>query len=222
MTPRHPPCAFPRSAPMLTHDAKPTGSTHSSPLFCFQRATVRERDPRPTVDCSSQASCPRSAPDCDSHCRPHFFSCPADSFARIPVRFQSQQKRPDSFGPSPHRSVPRWRRRYATSSSVRAAYRSSISGPPKRPFSVALRQYTNRRRAATSVPLPTSSPSAWWRWADSNPRPPACKAGALPLSYIPMNDDLARGPTQNGRPTDNMGGPAWNRTGDLSLIRTAL
>ena len=24
-----------------------------------------------------------------------------------------------------------------------------------------------------------------WRWGDSNPRPPACKAGALPLSYIP-------------------------------------
>ena len=28
---------------------------------------------------------------------------------------------------------------------------------------------------------------AWWRWADSNRRPPACKAGALPLSYIPTN-----------------------------------
>ena len=27
----------------------------------------------------------------------------------------------------------------------------------------------------------------WWRWADSNRRPPACKAGALPLSYIPTN-----------------------------------
>jgi hypothetical protein len=36
MTPRHPPCAFPSSAPALTHDAKPTGSTHSSPLCCCQ------------------------------------------------------------------------------------------------------------------------------------------------------------------------------------------
>src|SRR5205807_8273473 len=25
----------------------------------------------------------------------------------------------------------------------------------------------------------------WWRRRDSNPRPPACKAGALPLSYVP-------------------------------------
>ncbi len=25
----------------------------------------------------------------------------------------------------------------------------------------------------------------WWRRADSNRRPPACKAGALPLSYVP-------------------------------------
>jgi hypothetical protein len=25
----------------------------------------------------------------------------------------------------------------------------------------------------------------WWRRGDSNPRPPACKAGALPLSYVP-------------------------------------
>src|SRR5437763_12247469 len=24
-----------------------------------------------------------------------------------------------------------------------------------------------------------------WRWGDSNPRHPTCKAGALPLSYIP-------------------------------------
>jgi hypothetical protein len=27
--------------------------------------------------------------------------------------------------------------------------------------------------------------SAVWRWGDSNPRHPTCKAGALPLSYIP-------------------------------------
>jgi site-specific DNA recombinase len=32
----------------------------------------------------------------------------------------------------------------------------------------------------------TSSNSLrWWRRRDSNPRPPACKAGALPLSYVP-------------------------------------
>ena len=30
------------------------------------------------------------------------------------------------------------------------------------------------------------NPKAWWRWTDSNRRPPACKAGALPLSYTPL------------------------------------
>ncbi len=29
--------------------------------------------------------------------------------------------------------------------------------------------------------------SLWWRRRDSNPRHPACKAGALPLSYAPTN-----------------------------------
>ncbi len=30
-----------------------------------------------------------------------------------------------------------------------------------------------------------SSPSPWWRWWDSNPWPPACRAGALPTELHP-------------------------------------
>ncbi len=43
-----------------------------------------------------------------------------------------------------------------------------------------------------------------WRRGDSNPRPPPCKGGALPVELRPP------------------GGPFWTRTRDLGLIRTAL
>ena len=45
-----------------------------------------------------------------------------------------------------------------------------------------------------------------WRRPGSNRQPPACKAGALPLSYVPSLH----------------GGPEWTRTTDLVLIRDAL
>ena len=54
---------------------------------------------------------------------------------------------------------------------------------------------------------------AWWRRQDSNLRPPACKAGALPLSYAPAS--------REGRRRSH-GGPMWTRTTDLTLIRRTL
>jgi hypothetical protein len=33
----------------------------------------------------------------------------------------------------------------------------------------------------------SSSPKRWWRHGDSNPRHPACKAGALPTELYPRN-----------------------------------
>jgi hypothetical protein len=48
---------------------------------------------------------------------------------------------------------------------------------------------TNYTRYPAVVQLP-DAPGFGWRWADSNPRPPACKAGALPLSYIPRSEPL--------------------------------
>ncbi len=47
----------------------------------------------------------------------------------------------------------------------------------------------------------------WWRWAGSNCRPPACKAGALPAELHPRG---------TGR------GPFWIRTRDLTVISRAL
>ena len=60
----------------------------------------------------------------------------------------------------------------------------------------------SRTRQASSIERPQKSPgneqslgsNHWWRQGDSNPRPPACKAGALPLSYapdLPTADDTA-------------------------------
>ena len=35
--------------------------------------------------------------------------------------------------------------------------------------------------------LSARTSSAWWRWWDSNPWPPACRAGALPTELHPHN-----------------------------------
>ena len=48
--------------------------------------------------------------------------------------------------------------------------------------------------------------SSWWARLGSNQRPPACKAGALPLSYAPDVQDLApvrRLPTCHERQPDH-------------------
>ncbi len=64
----------------------------------------------------------------------------------------------------------------------------------------------------------------WWRRPDSNRRPPACKAGALPLSYAPgavasgttllawTNHDACRGSAAASRPS---GGNRLRRAGPL-------
>ena len=50
-----------------------------------------------------------------------------------------------------------------------------------------------------------------WRLRDSNSRPPACKAGALPTELNPHNVFFIK-----------LYGPKWTRTTDLALIRRAL
>jgi hypothetical protein len=40
-----------------------------------------------------------------------------------------------------------------------------------------------RLNPTNSAPLTT--PRKWWRWTESNRRPPACKAGALPIELHP-------------------------------------
>ena len=55
--------------------------------------------------------------------------------------------------------------------------------------------------------LARPAPLEWWRRQESNLRPPACKAGALPTEL---------------RPRSRRGGPMWTRTTDLTLIRRTL
>ena len=43
-----------------------------------------------------------------------------------------------------------------------------------------------------------STPKSWWRRTGLNRRPPACKAGALPLSYAPDRCALADGRKSGG------------------------
>ena len=58
-----------------------------------------------------------------------------------------------------------------------------------------------------SLQLAQPAPLEWWRRQESNLRPPACKAGALPTEL---------------RPRSRRGGPMWTRTTDLTLIRRTL
>ena len=64
-----------------------------------------------------------------------------------------------------------------------------------------------------------------WRLRDSNSRPPACKAGALPTELSPRAERF-RGPSRprslfSGTPA-GADGLKWTRTTDLTLIRRAL
>lgn len=58
------------------------------------------------------------------------------------------------------------------------------SGQPTRPS-----QPLRRAHQAQAHPLRASRHKREWRRSDSNRRPPACKAGALPLSYAPAGED---------------------------------
>ena len=51
----------------------------------------------------------------------------------------------------------------------------------------------------------------WWRWTDLNRRPPACKAGALPLSYTP------KGARPQGAPATAKLLTTWWAGQDLNL-----
>src|SRR6184192_558087 len=73
--------------------------------------------------------------------------------------------------------------------------------------------------------------SSWWSQTESNRRPPACKAGALPTELWPLQRtedgrqkaDLNICPSSVlRRPSSDFGGPGTTRTSDLTLIRGAL
>jgi hypothetical protein len=58
------------------------------------------------------------------------------------------------------------------------------SCPGYRRFLRSARPSQGRSKSLPSVPALTTS-QKWWRRTGLNRRPPACKAGALPLSYAP-------------------------------------
>ena len=204
VTPRHPPCAFPSSAPHSRTTPSRQDRLCSSPLFCFQRA--RKATPhacfrrprrwpvdlgRPTVDRSPQAHHPGSAPD--------RVSPPLDHSSRFSVT-PSHPFSPNKNGPTPsdrHHTRKCPVQDVATlASSVLTALRtpeSRSSGAPLVPGARTVYQPVSHRRKRTAG-LRVRHSRAWWRWADSNPRPPACKAGALPLSYSPVAPRSLRAP----------------------------
>ena len=67
----------------------------------------------------------------------------------------------------------------------------------------------------------------WWRWTGSNRWPPACKAGALPSELHPhfnwrLNIEHFFLLNNQFSIVNRNGGPSWNWTNDLTLIRRAL
>src|SRR2546430_4909478 len=65
------------------------------------------------------------------------------------------------------------------------------------------------RRPPRSTLFPYTTLFRSWRRGDSNPRPPACKAGALPVELLPRTASARCART-------------WIRTRDLSFIRAAV
>ncbi len=90
-----------------------------------------------------------------------------------------------------------WR---VTAPDERRALKPSIEKPPQAvntrlPYGGARRQRVKKA----------------WRWRDSNPRHPACKAGALPLSYIPIKIKWQVGRTRLELVTSRLSGECSNQ-----------
>ncbi len=124
--------------------------------------------------------------------------------------------------------------------------------PRERPAKCAVRPggaSSSSRLAPEDDPLcRPESPRLWWRRPDSNRQPLACKASALPLSYVPGPPSIrstgagaATASIRSGVPSGaggiglaqrassfahlqgvNRGGLGWTRTTGLVLIRDAL
>ena len=72
-------------------------------------------------------------------------------------------------------------------SGVTGRHSNQLNYDPVRPSSayrpLLSSSYSRRHAAFTDGFLVARTPEPpWWEVGDSNPRPPACKAGALPLS----------------------------------------
>jgi hypothetical protein len=218
VTPRHPPCAFPRSAPRSrTTPSRQDRLTphHSSPVKVHFESRQIYR--RPPIKTSLLAA--RWLPTVNLVSRRHALRGAGFSRFFQLCRWPTKTAR---SSPSDRHHTRGWgsTQDVATrTSSIRGAYRSpisvSLSPSVRQSAHLVYRSRSPRGKCCASFSCTPARLTRLlrWRWADSNPRPPACKAGALPLSYIPSYGRLQ---------TSAGGGPTWNRTRDLSLIRTAL
>ncbi len=67
----------------------------------------------------------------------------------------------------------------------KSAARRAGQGSPK---ATAQRREAPLTRPSTARQSgPPGAPTPWWRWTESNRRPPACKAGALPIELHPQS-----------------------------------
>ena len=67
------------------------------------------------------------------------------------------------------------------------------------------------------------SPSLWWRRTESNCRPPACKAGALPAELRPHIRLVRPSPSRSHSPLQELVGPSGLEppTSRLSVVRSS-
>ena len=75
---------------------------------------------------------------------------------------------------------------FASDEQNKGEARGALSVSFKKPWNYLYEMSAERRRREAH----TLSDKFWWTQADSNRRPSACKADALPLSYGPRNQSL--------------------------------
>ena len=176
-TPRHPPCAFLRSTSRSRTTPSRQDRLCSSPLFDSQRARAPPRGLFKPPGLPSIASPGDQSPR-----------------QRPTVSLMRSARPPNKNGPTPAgppdtRAPSRapFSRLLQISCACWLSESRSLPSPiAGRPISIATPLRVPQARSVPPSEVRISSRSAWWRWADSNPRPPACKAGALPLSYSPV------------------------------------
>ena len=102
-----------------------------------------------------------------------------------PANHRTQRAHPDA--PEP---IHPDKRTFRSSPRLRGAKTKPPSTPPPHPFAEYAARHAEFFETSVTAPhpyQPAPGSKAWWRWTGSNRRPPACKAGALPIELHPPN-----------------------------------
>jgi hypothetical protein len=121
------------------------------------------------------------------HKSPNRFARPSASIraiARTIVAFGHVPLERTNIPSSPCQTAPGLRANPGGLAASPVARDPNPSCPGYRRFLRSARPSQGRSKSLPSVPALTTS-QKWWRRTGLNRRPPACKAGALPLSYAP-------------------------------------